>query len=167
MLLLVGIALGTWVGVEVRKDDVSSMAATLANGKVMPLVALGTWQVQSGWRLARAVRVAVEEGYRHIDAAAVYGNEKSLGAALRRELSSGAIARDELFITSKLWNTDHDPDRVELACRRTLKDLQLDYLDLYLMHWPTAFRGGDDKFPRHPETGRVMYGKPVKDKETG
>ena len=88
-----------------------------------------------------------------------YGNEKSLGAALRRELMSGAVSRDELFITSKLWNSDHDPDRVELACRRTLKDLQLDYLDLYLMHWPTAFRGGDEKFPRDSETGRIVYGK--------
>jgi diketogulonate reductase-like aldo/keto reductase len=167
VLVLVVMAIAFWVAVEVRKDDVSSMLVTLQNGQVMPLVALGTWQIQSGWRLARAVRVAVEEGYRHIDAAAVYGNEKSLGAALHRELSSGAIRREELFITSKLWNSDHDPDRVELACRRTLKDLQLDYLDLYLMHWPTAFRGGDERFPRNPKTGRIMYGKFVEEEETG
>jgi len=86
-----------------------------------------------------AVKAAIEVGYRHIDCAAVYGNEKEVGAALKECVDSGLVKREELFVTSKLWNTDHH--RVEEACRQTLEDLQLEYLDLYLVHFPLAFDG--------------------------
>lgn len=86
-----------------------------------------------------AVKDAIAVGYRHIDCAAVYGNEKEVGAALKECIDSGEVAREDLFITSKLWNTDHH--RVEEACRRTLEHLQLEYLDLYLVHFPLAFDG--------------------------
>lgn len=98
----------------------------------IPAIGLGTWKAEKG-KVGQAVAYAVKQaGYRHIDCAAIYENEAEIGEAL------GKLHRDELFVTSKLWNTEHHPDRVEKACRRTLADLKLDYLDLYLMHWGIA-----------------------------
>ena len=85
--------------------------------------------------VAEAVRGAIEVGYRHIDCASVYGNEAEIGAVLR-EVQAGGIARDELWITSKLWNDKHGEEDVIPSCRQSLADLGLDYLDLYLIHWP-------------------------------
>jgi len=95
-----------------------------------------------------AVEYAVlEAGYRHVDCASIYGNEKEIGLAFETILNSEKVTREDLFITSKLWNTDHEPRLVEKACKQTLKDLRLDYLDLYLIHWGVAFINGADLEP--------------------
>lgn len=110
---------------------------TTTTGARMPVVGLGTfgsdhYSIES---IAEAVKGAIEVGYRHIDCAAVYGNEHLVGQSLREAMQSG-VRREDLWITSKLWNDKHDEQDVIPACEQSLKDLQLDYLDLYLIHWP-------------------------------
>ena len=112
-----------------------------SNGDIMPALGLGTWLSKSN-EVYDAVLEAIRLGYRHIDCAYIYKNEEEIGKALKFAISTGMVTREELFITSKLWNSDHSPERVESAIRTSLHDLQLDYLDLYLMHWPIAFKPG-------------------------
>ena len=107
----------------------------------MPALGLGTWKAAPG-EVGAAVRTALELGYRHIDCASVYGNEAEIGVALRDALAGNAVSREELWITSKLWNDCHAPEQVRPALERTLADLQLEQLDLYLIHWPVAQRRG-------------------------
>ena len=94
---------------------------------------------------------AIDIGYRHIDCAYLYGNEKEIGDAIKTKIDEGVVKREDLFITSKLWNTFHNPSHVEPAIRKSLEDLQIDYLDLYLIHWPIALKYGDDNEPKHPD----------------
>lgn len=110
---------------------------TVHTGAKIPAVGLGTFGSDrfSGADIAAAVVGAVEVGYRHIDCASVYGNERLIGQSLRTVMAGG-IRREELWITSKLWNDRHSPADVIPACEQSLRDLQLDYLDLYLIHWP-------------------------------
>uniref|UniRef100_S4RT73 alcohol dehydrogenase (NADP(+)) n=1 Tax=Petromyzon marinus TaxID=7757 RepID=S4RT73_PETMA len=104
-----------------------------------------------------AVVSALNSGYRHIDCAAVYGNEAEVGEALTECFGAGKpIAREDVFVTSKLWNTKHHPEDVEPSCRKSLQDLKLDFLDLYLIHWPHGFERGDIPFPKN-EDGTVRY----------
>jgi len=107
-----------------------------------------------------AVELAIRLGYRHIDAAYIYLNEKEVGEATARVMGEGEdkiVKREDMFITSKLWNTDHEPHLVEETCRKQMADLQVEYLDLYLMHFPTAFVKGDGNVPRNAD-GTVNYG---------
>lgn len=113
----------------------------LANGDLLPALGLGTWKAEPG-QVGQAVQAAIRLGYRHIDCAKIYGNEAEIGAALAEMFSRGEIQRDQLWITSKLWNDAHHPTHVRPTLQKTLADLQLDYLDLYLVHWPVAFRHG-------------------------
>lgn len=108
-----------------------------ADGGRLPAIGLGTWKIPSA-TLPGLVPEAVSAGYRHFDCACDYGNEPAAGEGLRRALASGLCSRDDLWITSKLWNTYHHPDHVRAACERSLRDLGLDELDLYLVHFPVA-----------------------------
>lgn len=100
----------------------------------MPIIGLGTWESKDGDEAYNAVKWALEIGYRHIDTAAIYGNEESVGRAIK----DSKIPREEIFLTTKLWNEDHE--RVEEAFNESLKKLQVDYVDLYLIHWPVPER---------------------------
>lgn len=106
----------------------------LNDGHTMPRLGLGVWQISSGKNCETAVRAALDAGYRHIDTASFYGNEESVGKAIRES----GIARDAIYVTTKLWNSDHG--RVEQALERSLSKLKMDYVDLYLIHYPVSER---------------------------
>ncbi|KAL4773728.1 NADP-dependent oxidoreductase domain-containing protein [Aspergillus nidulans var. acristatus] len=132
----------------------------LNTGYEIPAVGLGTWQSKPS-EVEKAVTAALNIGYRHIDAAAVYGNEREVGNGIK----ASGVPRGEVFLTSKLWNTHHDPENVEAAVDRSLSDLQTDYLDLYLIHWPVAFRYSTTTIqPVDEKTGLIdVIDVPIKD----
>ena len=111
------------------------------NGDQMPILGLGTWKSEPG-DVYRAVKEALSLGYRHIDCAFIYGNEAEIGQALSESFKEGVATRDQMWITSKLWNDSHASEEVLPALKKSLSDLQLDYLDLYLVHWPVALKKG-------------------------
>lgn len=117
-------------------------------GQRMPAVGLGLWKIDAD-TVGDAVHQAIKLGYRHLDSAADYGNEKQVGEGIARALADGLCSREELWVTSKLWNTYHRREHVEAACRKSMADLGLDYLDLYLVHFPIALRYVEfaDRYP--------------------
>ncbi|GGD90856.1 aldo/keto reductase [Paenibacillus nasutitermitis] len=109
---------------------------TLHNGIQMPWFGLGVFKVEEGAELVNAVRTAIVNGYRSIDTAAIYGNEQGVGQGIREGLAETGLTREDIFVTSKVWNADHGYDAARAAYETSLNKLGLDYLDLYLIHWP-------------------------------
>ena len=125
----------------------------------MPLLGFGTL-IPDAATTIRATQDALETGFRHFDCAERYRNEREVGEALQAGLAAGGIAREDIFVTTKLWNTNHRPERVEPAFEASLERLRLNYLDLYLIHTPFAFQPGEDHDPRD-ENGNVIYDRDV------
>jgi len=111
------------------------------NGDALPILGLGTWKSQPG-EVRKAVFWAIKSGYRHLDCASIYQNEKEVGQGIADALAEGLVKRNELFVTSKLWNSSHRYEDVHPALEKSLTDLRLDYLDLYLVHWPISYKPG-------------------------
>ncbi|MBA4849602.1 aldo/keto reductase [Emticicia sp. BO119] len=108
-----------------------------SNGDLMPAIGLGTWKSTKG-EIYQNIRTAIEIGYRHFDCAHIYGNEEEIGQAIADAIKNNEVKREDLWITSKLWNNRHRTQDVQPAIETSLKNLQIDYLDLYLVHWPVA-----------------------------
>ena len=125
----------------------------------IPAVGFGTL-IPDPLATKEATKSALEVGFRHLDCAERYRNEEAVGDALHAVLEAGTIRRDDLFVTTKLWNTNHRPERVKPALDASLRRLRLDYVDCYLIHTPFAFRPGDDQDPRD-ERGEVLYDRGV------
>ncbi|KAH9821372.1 Aldo/keto reductase [Teratosphaeria destructans] len=125
----------------------------LNTGAKIPAVGLGTWQSEKG-QVAAAVEHALKVGYRHIDGALVYQNENEVGQGIKAAIDAGVVKREDIFVTTKLWNSYHA--RVEEGIDQSLKNLGLDYVDLYLVHWPVAMnpKGNDNIFPKLPNGER-------------
>lgn len=109
---------------------------TLSNGVKMPWLGIGVFKVEEGPELVNAVKFAIKNGYRSVDTAAIYGNEEGVGQAIREGLAETGLSREELFVTSKVWNADLGYEATIAAYETSLAKLGLDYLDLYLIHWP-------------------------------
>src|SRR5580698_4454760 len=125
----------------------------------MPALGFGTLIPDAAATIS-ATRDALEAGFRHFDCAERYGNEREVGEALQAGLTAGGIARENIFVTTKLWNTNHRPERVEPAFDASLDRLKLNYLNLYLIHTPFAFQPGDEQDPRD-QNGNVIYDRDV------
>ena len=127
------------------------------NGRTMPKIGLGTYRVKDSDECRESVKHAIEQGYRSIDTAMIYGNEETVGQGIKEGLKSTGLSREDLFITSKLWLTDFGRQNVEEAYRQSVAKLGLDYLDLYLMHWPgtneavmiDSWRGMEDLYKQN------------------
>src|SRR5215475_4012335 len=144
----------------VESDNLRYTKMALNNGSgAIPALGFGTL-IPDPVATRTATKAALEAGFRQLDAAERYRNEKEVGEAMQEVFKMGRVKREEVFIATKLWNNNHRPQRVKPACEASLKRLQLDYVDLYLIHTPFAFQPGDDQDPRDA-SGNVIYDKEV------
>jgi diketogulonate reductase-like aldo/keto reductase len=146
-------------------ENLSQHRFVLNNGSgEIPALGFGT-SLSDNTKTHGAVKTAVEVGFRHLDAAERYRNEAQVGTALAELFADKTVRREDLFVTTKLWNNNHRPERVKPALQASLNRLGLDSVDLYLVHTPFAFQPGDDQDPRHPD-GAVIYDDGVTLEET-
>jgi diketogulonate reductase-like aldo/keto reductase len=146
-------------------EDLTKRRFALNNGSgAIPALGFGT-SLSDNRKTEDAVKTAVEVGFRHLDAAERYRNEAQVGTALKQLFAAGTVRREDLFVTTKLWNNNHRPERVKPALQASLDRLGLDAVDLYLVHTPFAFQPGDGQDPRHPH-GDVIYDEGVTLEET-
>jgi diketogulonate reductase-like aldo/keto reductase len=146
--------------VPAEGDNLRYTKMPLIDGSgVIPALGFGTL-IPNPIDTKKATRAALEAGFRQLDSAERYRNEKEVGEAIQEVFQEGKIKREEVFIATKLWNNNHRPERVKPAFEASLKRLQLDYLDLYLIHTPFAFKPGDEQEPRD-ENGKVIYDEGV------
>ncbi|CAD6200164.1 unnamed protein product [Caenorhabditis auriculariae] len=131
-------------------------SVTLNDGHKMPLLGLGTWQSEPG-EVGKAVKTALELGYRHIDCAYAYLNQKEIGDVLQKVFAEGKIKREDVFITSKVWNTFHSYEKAKENIATILSELQLDYIDLILIHWPMGYAEGAEIFPKTEDGKKMRY----------
>jgi diketogulonate reductase-like aldo/keto reductase len=144
----------------IETDNLRYTKLALNNGSgAIPALGFGTL-IPDPIATKNATKAALEAGFRGLDSAERYRTEKEVGEAMQEVFKAGKIKREDVFIATKLWNTNHRPDRVKPAFDASLKRLQLDYLDLYLIHTPFAFQPGDDQDPRDA-SGNVIYDKGV------
>ena len=140
-------------------DDLRYTKIALNNGRAMPALGFGTL-IPDPVATRNATKAALETGFRVIDTAERYRTEKEVGEAMQEVFQGGKIKREDVFVITKLWNTNHRPERVKPACEASLKKLQLDFVDLYLIHTPFAFQPGDDQDPRDAKEN-VIYDRGV------
>jgi alcohol dehydrogenase (NADP+) len=146
--------------IMLESSDFRTTRMALNNGSGhMPALGFGTLIPDPAVTIT-ATRAALEAGFRHFDCAERYRNEREVGEALQAGLAAGGIAREDIFVTTKLWNSNHRPERVEPAFEASLDRLRLNYLDLYLIHTPFAFQSGDEQDPRD-QSGNVIYDRDV------
>src|SRR5580658_1380529 len=144
----------------IETDNLRFTKIALNNGSgAMPALGFGTL-IPDPVATKNATKAALEAGFRTIDTAERYRTEKEVGEAMQEVFKAGKIKREDVFVITKLWNTNHRPERVKPACEASLKRLQLDFVDLYLIHTPFAFQPGDDQDPRDAK-GNVIYDKGV------
>ncbi|XP_018356366.1 PREDICTED: aldose reductase-like [Trachymyrmex septentrionalis] len=137
----------------------AAQTTVLNNGVKIPVLGLGTWQADDDPKIVeQAVHDAIDAGYRHFDCAYIYQNEKEIGKVLREKIAKGIVKREDLFITTKLWNTFHKRDNVVPACRRSVENFGLGYVDLYLIHWPISYAENADGIIPIDENGDPMFG---------
>ncbi|PNF24350.1 1,5-anhydro-D-fructose reductase [Cryptotermes secundus] len=130
------------------------MSVKLNNNRDIPVLGVGTLFAKQG-EAEQLVKDAIDIGYRHFDTAMAYQNEKEVGAGVRAKIAEGVIKREDIFITSKLWNTKHKRELVVDACKETVSKLGLEYVDLYLIHWPFAFKDSEELWPKDSD-GKVQ-----------
>ncbi|XP_040104731.1 dihydrodiol dehydrogenase 3-like isoform X5 [Oryx dammah] len=138
--------------------DLKSQKVKLNDGHFIPVLGFGTVapeEVPKSEAL-EVTKFAIEVGFRHLDCARVYRNEEQVGQAIRSKIADGTVKREDIFYTSKLWCTFFQPDLVQPALEKSLKDLQLDYVDLYLIHFPVAMKPGEELFPKD-ENGKLIF----------
>ncbi|XP_018415601.1 PREDICTED: aldo-keto reductase family 1 member C1-like isoform X2 [Nanorana parkeri] len=136
----------------------SNSYVVLNDGHKMPVIGFGTYAPEQYTKeqAGEATKVAIDVGYRHIDCAFIYGNEVEVGRAINAKIADGTVKREDVFYTGKLWCNNQAPERVRTALENSLKDLGLDYMDLFLIHTPVEFKPGDDPFPKD-ENGKVLF----------
>ncbi|KAL6033134.1 hypothetical protein STEG23_009655 [Scotinomys teguina] len=132
----------------------------LSDGNTIPLIGLGTYSdpIPVPRETYMAVKTAIDKGYRHFDGAYLYDNEHEVGEAIREKIVEGKVKREEIFYCGKLWATEHVPEIVLPALERTLKNLQLDYVDLFIIEIPMAFKRGKEVYPKD-ENGQWLFHK--------
>ncbi|XP_023440115.1 dihydrodiol dehydrogenase 3-like isoform X2 [Dasypus novemcinctus] len=136
-------------------NQIRSLSVKLNDGHFMPLLGIGTSapdQVPKS-EVEKAIKIAIDVGYRHIDSAYLYQNEEEIGQAIRKKIDSGTVTRQDIFCTSKLWSTFLRPELVQTALEKSLKKLQLSYVNLYIIHFPVPLKPGEDLYPKD------MHGK--------